>query len=66
VITSSTIFCACFTASRAVSRPRRWTVKDFGGPLKGGMPIYKYVGNKILTFLENSALNLNLTEFHSG
>lgn len=41
-------------------------MKDFGGPLKGGMPLYKYVGNKILTFFENSALNLNLTEFHSG
>lgn len=41
-------------------------MKEFGGPLKGGMPLYKYVGNKILTFFENSALNLNLTEFHSG
>lgn len=41
-------------------------MKDFGGPLAGGMPLYKYVGNRILTGLENSALNLNLTEFHSG
>lgn len=41
-------------------------MKDFGGPLAGGMPLYKYVGNKILTFFENRALNLNLTEFHSG
>ncbi|HEU0118996.1 MAG TPA: glycosyltransferase [Bryobacteraceae bacterium] len=41
-------------------------MKEFGGPLKGGMPLYKYTGNKILTFLENNALNLNLTEFHSG
>ena len=41
-------------------------MKEFGGPLKGGMPLYKYVGNKILTFFENRALNLNLTEFHSG
>ncbi|MBI2687883.1 MAG: glycosyltransferase [Acidobacteria bacterium] len=41
-------------------------MKEFGGPLKGGMPLYKYLGNKILTFFENRALNLNLTEFHSG
>ncbi len=41
-------------------------MKDFGGPLKGGMPVYKYVGNRILTAFENRALGLNLTEFHSG
>jgi 2-polyprenyl-3-methyl-5-hydroxy-6-metoxy-1,4-benzoquinol methylase len=35
-------------------------------PLKGGMPLYKYVGNRILTRLENSALSMDLTEFHSG
>ena len=38
----------------------------FGGPMKGGMPLYKYVGNRILTYLENRALGLKLTEFHSG
>ena len=41
-------------------------MKDFGGPLKGGMPLYKYVGNRVLTLFENKALGLNLTEFHSG
>jgi 2-polyprenyl-3-methyl-5-hydroxy-6-metoxy-1,4-benzoquinol methylase len=41
-------------------------MKDFGGPLKGGMPLYKFVGNRILTILENRMLNLALTEFHSG
>lgn len=41
-------------------------MKDFGGPLKGGMPIYKFVGNRILTALENRMLKLSLTEFHSG
>jgi glycosyltransferase involved in cell wall biosynthesis len=41
-------------------------MKDFGGPLKGGMPLYKYVGNRILTEIENRALGLRLTEFHSG
>jgi 2-polyprenyl-3-methyl-5-hydroxy-6-metoxy-1,4-benzoquinol methylase len=39
---------------------------DLGGPLKGGMPLYKYAGNRILTRLENAALGLHLTEFHSG
>src|SRR5215207_2764978 len=39
---------------------------DHGGPLKGGMPLYKFVGNKILTFFENKMLNMHLTEFHSG
>ncbi len=41
-------------------------MKDFGGPLKGGMPLYKYVGNRVLTAFENRALGLHLTEFHSG
>lgn len=39
---------------------------DYGGPLKGGMPLYKYVGNRVLTFIENRALGMNLSEFHSG
>ena len=39
---------------------------DYGGPLKGGMPLYKYVGNKLLTWYENRALGMHLTEFHSG
>jgi glycosyltransferase involved in cell wall biosynthesis len=41
-------------------------MRTYGGPLKGGMPLYKFVGNRILTILENRALGLNLTEFHSG
>jgi 2-polyprenyl-3-methyl-5-hydroxy-6-metoxy-1,4-benzoquinol methylase len=41
-------------------------LKTYGGPLKGGMPLYKYVGNRILTIFENQALKMNLTEFHSG
>ncbi len=41
-------------------------MKTYGGPLKGGMPLYKYVGNRILSVFENYALDLNLTEFHSG
>src|SRR5204862_5572409 len=38
----------------------------YGGPLKGGMPLYKYAGNRILTSIENRSLGLTLTEFHSG
>lgn len=37
-----------------------------GGALRGGMPLYKYVGNKILTHIENGALGTSLSEFHSG
>ena len=41
-------------------------MKTYGGPLKGGMPLYKYVGNRILSVFENRLLGLDLTEFHSG
>jgi len=41
-------------------------MKTYGGPLKGGMPLYKFVGNRILTTFENRSLGLTLTEFHSG
>ena len=34
--------------------------------LKGGMPLYKYVGNKILTRFQNLLLGSSLSEFHSG
>ena len=37
-----------------------------GAALKGGMPIYKFVGNRILTFLQNRMLGPRLSEFHSG
>ncbi len=36
------------------------------GALKGGMPLYKFVGNRILTFIQNSLLRTHLSEFHSG
>lgn len=36
------------------------------GALKGGMPLYKYVGNRILTRMQNTLLKTSLTEFHSG
>jgi glycosyltransferase involved in cell wall biosynthesis len=34
--------------------------------LEGGMPLYKYVGNRFLTWLENLVLGQNLSEYHSG
>src|SRR5438874_3160831 len=37
-----------------------------GGARRGGMPLYKYIGNKILTFVENKLLGTSLSEFHSG
>jgi 2-polyprenyl-3-methyl-5-hydroxy-6-metoxy-1,4-benzoquinol methylase len=41
-------------------------MKTYGGALNGGMPRYKYVGNRILSTIENRMLGMNLTEFHSG
>jgi len=37
-----------------------------GAALKGNMPMYKYVGNKVLTWIENTLAGTRLTEFHSG
>ena len=37
-----------------------------GGALRGGMPLYKFVGNRILTTLQNRLTDLDLTEWHSG
>lgn len=34
--------------------------------LRGGMPLYKWVGNQVLTYLQNKILRQNLTEFHTG
>lgn len=34
--------------------------------LRGGMPVWKYVANRILTTVENIALGQNLGDFHSG
>jgi glycosyltransferase involved in cell wall biosynthesis len=36
------------------------------GALRGGMPLYKFVGNKILTSAQNALLGTGLSEFHSG
>jgi glycosyltransferase involved in cell wall biosynthesis len=37
-----------------------------GGAIKGGMPYYKYIGNRILTIFQNKLLGLRLSEFHTG
>jgi hypothetical protein len=37
-----------------------------GSPLAGGMPVWKYVSNRFLTFVENLALGQHLSEMHSG
>jgi len=37
-----------------------------GAARRGGMPLYKFVGNKILTWIENRWLRTSLSEFHSG
>jgi glycosyltransferase involved in cell wall biosynthesis len=34
--------------------------------LEGGMPLYKFVGNRILTKFQNTVLGAHLSEFHSG
>ena len=34
--------------------------------LKGGMPLYKFVGNQILTAMQNRLLGSRLSEFHTG
>ncbi len=36
------------------------------GALKGGMPFYKYVSNRCLTFVENLLLGHKLSEYHTG
>jgi glycosyltransferase involved in cell wall biosynthesis len=36
------------------------------GALRGGMPLYKYIANRALTFAENIALGIKLSEYHTG
>src|SRR2546426_1834307 len=37
-----------------------------GGALQGGMPLYKYVANRLLTAFENLFLGVKLSEYHTG
>jgi glycosyltransferase involved in cell wall biosynthesis len=36
------------------------------GALKGGMPVYKYIFNRILTLSQNILINQKLSEYHTG
>lgn len=36
------------------------------GALKGGMPVYKYIANRLLTFIQNILVNQKLSEYHTG
>ncbi|MGB4845774.1 MAG: glycosyltransferase family 2 protein [Ferruginibacter sp.] len=36
------------------------------GALKGGMPWYKYIANRILTLFQNILINQKLSEYHTG
>src|SRR3977135_4512980 len=37
-----------------------------GAALKGGMPLWKYIANRALTFAENILLRAKLSEYHTG
>lgn len=36
------------------------------GALQGGMPLYKYLANRLLTFTQNILINYKLSEYHTG
>ncbi len=58
----------------ALVAPIAWGIYDIvlgsrilgGGAVKGGMPRYKYVANRVLTLLQNWCLGQKLSEFHTG
>lgn len=37
-----------------------------GHPIRGGMPLHKFIGNKFLTAVANFVLKTKLSEYHSG
>src|ERR1700685_677273 len=37
-----------------------------GSALRGGMPLYKYIANRLLTAFENLFLRVKLSEYHTG
>jgi glycosyltransferase involved in cell wall biosynthesis len=36
------------------------------GALRGGMPLYKYISNRVLTLTQNILMNQKLSEYHTG
>ena len=39
---------------------------ESGAARRGGMPLYKFIGNRILTFIQNGLVRQRFSEFHSG
>ena len=37
-----------------------------GGALRGGIPLYKYIANRMLTFIQNILMSQKLSEYHTG
>lgn len=37
-----------------------------GGALRGGMPLYKYISNRLLTLAQNLIMSQKMSEYHSG
>jgi glycosyltransferase involved in cell wall biosynthesis len=37
-----------------------------GGALRGGMPVYKYISNRVLTLVQNLLMGAKLSEYHTG
>lgn len=37
-----------------------------GGALRGGMPVYKYISNRLLTLIQNFLMGTAFSEFHTG
>jgi glycosyltransferase involved in cell wall biosynthesis len=37
-----------------------------GGALRGGMPVWKYLSNRLLTLIENLLIGAKLSEYHTG
>ena len=54
-------------AARTATTTRRSAAACSGGrPIQGGMPKWKYLGNILLTAIENATFLIYLTEYHSG
>ncbi len=40
--------------------------RSWRDPLRGGMPLYRWIGNRLTTFVENSLMGTRFAELHSG
>lgn len=57
------IQCGTETRSDIILGSRMLNKKD---AIKGGMPLYKWLGNILLTYIQNFLLASKLSEFHTG